>query len=114
GLSARGARVSAGVSALGLAAAVLHRWAAGAARAVRARARPGVRGVARDATRDVVASGARDRRPLEALPLYCRADGDDEHGQPRHAGHVSDLSRARLAPRPPTPRRETSDTCPAC
>src|SRR2546422_9085689 len=47
-------------------------------------------------SRELDAPGTGDRVELEALPLYDRPDGDDEHGLARYAGHVSHLSRAGL------------------
>src|SRR5256885_1109831 len=72
-LSARRALLSVRVPALGLAAALLYRRPPRPARAVRARARAGVRRVARDAARDVVTPGPSNRGELETLPVSGRA-----------------------------------------
>src|SRR5438094_507078 len=77
----------------------------GAARAVRARGRPGIGRVARDPARDLVASGPGDRAELEALPVSRGLDGHDEHGLPWDAGHVSHLSAAGLGLRTHDARR---------
>ena len=95
-LSARGAVLFDRLPALGLAAAVFHRRSAGAARALRARPRAGVGGVARDPSRELGAPGTRDRIELEALPLSDGLDGADEHGFARHAGSISHFSPAGL------------------
>ena len=58
--------------ALGLAAAVLHRRAAGAARAVRAHAREGIGGVGAHAARGLGRARPRHRLALEAVSLPRR------------------------------------------
>src|SRR5207237_2620247 len=88
-LSAGGPVLPTRLPPLGLAAPVLHRRLAGAARAIRARPRTGVRSVARDPSQGLGAPGTRDRVELEALPLSDGLDGADEHGLARHAGPVS-------------------------
>src|SRR5207249_4175745 len=95
-LSVGGAVLPARLPPLGLAAAVLHRRPAGAARPVRARPRARVGRVARDPARELVTPGTGDRVELEALPLSDGPDGADEHGLARHAGYVSHLSPAGL------------------
>src|SRR5207249_4297311 len=95
-LPAGGPVLPARLPALGLAAVVLHRGSAGAARAVRAGTGAGVRRVARNAPRELERPGPRDRVELEAVSLSHRPDGDDEHGVARHPGHVSHVPRAGL------------------
>src|SRR2546427_12736656 len=72
------------VPALGMAAALLHRRAAGVARAVRARPRARIGSVARHAARELDRARPRDRGQSQALPLYHRPDGDDEPRFSRH------------------------------
>src|SRR5204863_346624 len=98
-LPGRGALLSVRVPALGVAAPLLYRRPPRPARPVRPRARARVRGVAPDTTRNMEPPGPGHRVERDALPLSSGPDGPDEHGLARHAGHVSHLSRARLAPR---------------
>ena len=84
--------------ALGLAADVLHRRPAGAARALRPLRRSRSRRCGRArATAAGATSGAAIAVAVAALPLPRRAHDDDELRLARHAGHVPDLPAASTA-----------------
>src|SRR2546422_5964020 len=74
--------------ALRLAAVVLHRRPARAARTVRARAGEGVGGVAGGTARELARARERDLCKTPAVCLHHPADVDDEHGVGRDARHV--------------------------
>ena len=80
--------------ALGMAATLLPRRTAGAARDLRAHAREGVGGVAAHATPRLQVAGSRDRLAVAALSLPHTADGVHERRVARHAGSLSDVPPA--------------------
>ena len=84
------------VPALGLASDVLHRRNPGAARALRALVRQGIRGLGADAASRLGRVRPRPGVAPAALSLPVRADDDDELRLAWHAGHVSDVPQARL------------------
>src|SRR6266542_6177896 len=95
-LSARGNCILRRVSALGMAADVLHRRTAGAPRRFRPNARSGVGSLEGNPSDELDGNGPRDSLELEAVPLSHCADGGNEPGVAWNAGHVSDLRPARV------------------
>src|ERR1041385_1976815 len=89
-------RVLLRLPALGLAPALLHRRAPGAAGHLRPLAGERVRGVAQDPAPRLGLAGTGDRLPLEALPLPHGADDDDELRLARDPGHVSHVPATGL------------------
>src|SRR5436309_82342 len=108
GLFARGVLLFPVVSSVGLAANVCHRRATGLAGYFRALPGERIRGVAKNAARELARTGARDCIELETIPLSHRADDDDEFCFARYSRHVSDFSEGAARILSPASRDDCS------